>query len=53
MNRSEVSSKNNERNRKIQNPDERGITESLIGILKDENLDMLKAERLEEKYKTK
>ena len=53
MSMSAVNSKNNEQNRKIPNSDERGITESLIGILKDENLDRLKAESLEEKYKTK
>ena len=53
MSRSEVGSGSNEQNGKIQNSDEQGITESLIGILKDENLDILKAERLEEKYKTK
>ena len=32
--------------------DKMSITESLTGILKDENLEALKAERIKEKYET-
>ena len=37
----EAGTKNNKQNEKVQKSDERGTTESLIGILKDENLDVL------------
>lgn len=32
--------------------DKMSVTESLTGILKDENLEALKAERIKEKYET-
>lgn len=35
-----------------QEADERNITESLIGILNEDDLDARKAERLKEKYET-
>lgn len=37
----EVGSKNNKQNEKVKKSDERGITESLIGILKDEDSNVL------------
>ena len=35
-----------------QKPDGKSVTESLTGILKEDNLDVRKAERLNEKYET-
>lgn len=35
-----------------QKPDGKGVTESLTGILKEDDLDARKAERLKEKYET-
>ena len=50
MNDSNVSQKKQDDNRAT--TDKMSVTESLTGILKDENLEALKAERIKEKYET-
>lgn len=49
MSESKFSQKKQDDNRAT---DKMSVTESLTGILKDENLEALKAERLKEKYGT-
>ena len=50
MNDSNISQKKHDDNRDT--TDKMNVTESLTGILKDENLETLKAERIKEKYET-
>lgn len=47
----EISQKN-QSDSKNQKLDGKGVTESLTGILKEDDLDARKAERLKEKYET-
>ena len=45
-------SRNKQTDSNNQKPDGKSVTESLTGILKEDDLDARKAERLKEKYET-